>query len=647
MTGFAARLLVVLLMVLWSGCQADRHSPEPPTDSDVQVASRDEASSTRLTGRVQLEGAPDHSGIQVYVPGTSLVAFTDERGRFTMSIDRPSTTVQLVARIAGFQPDTVFRASPSDLSATSSIRLERVITLQRQPRETAPFPALAGVDLHGRFRIPDQISTSTLSFRECAIWIEGTPYRTIAQDDGTFLLWNLPPGSYELRVRMPGFVPVRRSVHLGAEESRHRLQIDLEPTGTDPLERIVTGRVRFAGTESATTPAFNRVRIRVTGHPEFTTIPEADGSFRLAGLPAEPVTLEARAEGFSTAFSPTIDMSRRTRATLELVLKAAPQGKPYASLRGEVIKNITDLDDSSGVRVALVGSTISATTDAMGRFIMNDIPPGSYVVLAQAEGFEDARRGPVELQAGQQYELQGILLEPIRDHPRVLATDPPDGTRNVLIRRQVPVTIRFSKQMDPASLEDAIRVRPSISYRLLTGRSAPELDADQVRLLLVGGRGPRPLQFETTYRIQIAETAVDFEGVPLEEPFSMRLTTGGPAVIGTDPPDSGMMDSGSPSNPVTIFFNAPIESRSVTLDAFLIRPREPINPNLALFTDPATGWSHLNLTKFWQPGMRYRITLRNRIRTRDNDRLDNVPYEFIFQTPQWREYPIPLVPEAR
>lgn len=71
----------------------------------------------------------------------------------------------------------------------------------------------------------------------------------------------------------------------------------------------------------------------------------------------------------------------------------APEPKPTAGF-GSIAGNVTDDEEVpvSNVDVGLVGTNVLAKSDAAGRFTFNGIEPGTYQVLAQKFGYEQASK---------------------------------------------------------------------------------------------------------------------------------------------------------------------------------------------------------------------------------------------------------------
>jgi hypothetical protein len=218
----------------------------------------------------------------------------------------------------------------------------------------------------------------------------------------------------------------------------------------------------------------------------------------------------------------------------------------------------------------------------------------------------------------------------------VLEVNPADGARDVIVRREVPVLIRFNKKMNPASLAAALSLPPAVAYRIETGRDAPDTDYDLLRVVLLSGAGASPpARYRTRYTLTLDTAARDFEGLNLQEPFRASFTTGAAAVIGTRPENGGTLTNLAPTNPVVILFNAPLDHSTVGDRSLRIRPRLPMSPNLRITEDAQTGWSRVEIQATWQADTSYDITLQG-VRTAANEPLANTPYTLRFKTAKLR-----------
>jgi hypothetical protein len=226
-----------------------------------------------------------------------------------------------------------------------------------------------------------------------------------------------------------------------------------------------------------------------------------------------------------------------------------------------------------------------------------------------------------------------MLLEQIRDYPTVISIAPADNARDVVVRREIPVTVRFSKKMKPDSLRKAIKIEPAVNYTVYAGKERGDTDYDLVRVILAGAGGDPVARFKTSYTITIDENAEDVEGLTLQEPFSASFRTGAAAVIATRPVDDERQVPVGMAEPIEIFFNASMDPTSLGADCLRIRPAITSGaPVVSSRTDPQTGWTRMLIQSDWQPDTRYEVTILKQARTNRREGLENTPYTFRFQT---------------
>lgn len=82
----------------------------------------------------------------------------------------------------------------------------------------------------------------------------GTPYGTVAQEDGEFLIENVPVGAYKLRVSNIGYLAHNQLIEVGAEE-RLVLSVSLESDPTSSVDEVViTGTLKEVNRRESPVP---------------------------------------------------------------------------------------------------------------------------------------------------------------------------------------------------------------------------------------------------------------------------------------------------------------------------------------------------------------------------------------------------------
>lgn len=628
-----ARCIVPVMLwgFLWLiACGGSSDSVRDDTQTQG-AANNTQAASVSVIGLVELSDNNDASGIHVYLPGTSLACYTDSDGNYTLP-DVPAGRYDLMARLDGYQPILISQLTIPEVNEAAVLKQPKAMLLrQRQNARTMraegdalPAGALRGLVTLGRSSEPQSAGTNG------TIILEDTPYRTVTDETGQFYFWQLPAGTYTLRAEAPRHRSYRSTVRVLPGEEPSTLTINLLPEPT--ANRRLIGRVDLTDIAGEPSVDFDLVTVQLLGYPEYTQTPTNDGSFAFNALEAGRYQVQAMAESFLPTAPMTVDLSDVPEVEIRLSLRQAEDLTGTASISGVVIRNDDGQLDSSGIQVALAGTSHLAITDAFGEFNMDRILPGEYTLLAQKAGYLTLEYGPLTLEAGQALELPPLALELDQEFPVVMKTDPEDDARDLLVRRELPVFVRFSKKMEPRSLRAAVSISPAVDFVVYAGRELPETDFDLMKIVLVGGNGERSAQLQTRYTVTIGTEAVDQEGLALEEPYRFSFTTGDPAVIGTYPDDGGRLNDLSPGSSLIVYFNAPMDHDSLTPKVIRMRPELPSEPLVYAEDDPETGWTQMRISGAWEPETEYRINIQRRARTAGRRALQNTPFEFTVNT---------------
>ncbi len=225
----------------------------------------------------------------------------------------------------------------------------------------------------------------------------------------------VPDGRFRVTASHPDYSSARAVLDLsgGARER----DFELVPMG------VITGVVRRESDESRVPGAsvtWSRQRMFEVPHGGRVTINERGGSVRtddqgkfvIRGLPPGTVSLAARAPGLATA-APTqvpVAMAEHIEGIEVWTVEAA-------DIRGRVVARSPEDPDAPGLGGALVKATarygpdVSTTTDEHGNFTIEGLLPGSYSLLAEAEGFSaDGEPTQIEID-GPDPDATPILLE--------------------------------------------------------------------------------------------------------------------------------------------------------------------------------------------------------------------------------------------
>lgn len=640
-TAPALLLLVTALGLAACGPPAKRGQ----TSASATAAAAGARPEFEVRGRLSLSGRSDHSGVQVYVPGSSLVAMTDSLGRYTITGLRPGVH-EILAQHSGYLRQKIARVEFDEYSDTAPFYLPDA-SLLVDPAAGGAVAAFGSVT--GIVRVhPDSMAEGETDLSRAVVEFKDTAMRTVADTNGRFNLWNVTPGEYRLVVRLDGFPahesPVR--VLAGSKPTTLDIELSLDDSAGGPRE--ITGQIEIYRLDGGLTTDYGGVRVELVELPGRAAPVGADGTFRFGRLAGKVYHIQASADGFAPSEPVEIDLTDVPSMDVTLTIaQLPPPPETPGVIRGVAIRDSDSVSDMSGITVAVAGTSTVALTNREGGYVLNGIPPGTYDLLFQTQGFESVTLTGVEVPPATEITVQTVFLQPVIERPRVVMTDPPEGARDVLVGPELRIMVRFSKPMDPASLARNVRLTPDLEYELLAGRGNRFTDSDSMMIVVNGRSRSRPLEYGAKIEVVIAASASDIEGITMETPFRLRFEMGRAAIVDTTPADGEKNADLSPFTPVQIRFNAPVDSRSLTARDVRIRPSSVGIPTLNFLQDGITGWTTVQVSAQWTPDTQYEITLSKRIKTATGQTIDNTPYSFKFRTPEFADfganYRIPVV----
>lgn len=198
-------------------------------------------------------------------------------------------------------------------------------------------------------------------------------------DDGSYILSDLPPGTYTLTATKDGFFPEALT---GIVVVRGNVTNNVNFTLTEKPTRIY-------GTVKSGTYLQPKVNVSVVGTNIFN-FTDVEGDYSLENLTAGTYTISAQLEGYALAQVPNVvlPVGGQVRVDIELI------ALPGAIVRGEVL----NLDTSAplvSVTVTIIGpdgKQFTKETNFEGQFEFTMLADGNYTLQFQATGFQ-----PVEV----------------------------------------------------------------------------------------------------------------------------------------------------------------------------------------------------------------------------------------------------------
>lgn len=229
-------------------------------------------------------------------------------------------------------------------------------------------------------------------------------YSAVSAGDGSFQLEHLPAGRFDLAAKAEGYAPLTvRGLALGERPEAKDLGTMvlvpgavLEGVVVDAKGRPLSGAAVWARKSAEAGMSGFGDLPRNPGEREVRT--GSDGRFTLDDLtPGEAVDLSVRLAGYVAGSQRrlTVPHEGPVRVVLELA----------AGVSGRVVDEAGEPVVGATVSVLVVGSFFGGrqgTSDAEGRFRVDDLDAGKMTVIAQAIGFLDGEQQVIELAHGKE-----------------------------------------------------------------------------------------------------------------------------------------------------------------------------------------------------------------------------------------------------
>ncbi|MFL6203072.1 MAG: carboxypeptidase regulatory-like domain-containing protein [Thermoanaerobaculia bacterium] len=352
-------------------------------------------------------------------------------------------------------------------------------------------------------------------------------FAATADANGRFELPDLPPGTFNLTARGSGFAPTAvpgLSIPAGAGAA------DL---GTVTLIRGVALEGYVAGPDGRPVEGAQVSLTEATGDPMAAlgrggeppaAITGLDGFFRVEDRRAgETVDVEVRRSGYAKGGAPGVQVPSEEPVRIVLRPSSAvegrtvdPDGKPVPGAR--ILINPTAPTAMGRGMVVFIAETLLQTTSGDdGSFRVEDVPPGTYELQAQATGRESASQTNLEVLPGQDRRGVEVVLPPGAVlEGRVLAPGgrPVPGARVSLVESDTGMGLMRFRSSDARADGDGRYRLDGVPPGTRLFRAASEGLREKVRELEVRA-GDNDLDFELEGGAEITGRVVDDDGTPV------------------------------------------------------------------------------------------------------------------------------------
>ncbi|MBI3736356.1 carboxypeptidase regulatory-like domain-containing protein, partial [Candidatus Sumerlaeota bacterium] len=281
--GISSAVILICAAILASCGKA----PEPAAPREAPAAKP--SHEFEIEGRVLLTDSPDSSGIQVFIPGSSALAMTDEKGHFLLAGLSPGTK-QIRAQRPGYKPA---RLGEIEIPALSAPKRYVLPDVSMEPEGSVTGETKRGYgQIGGTIQLGSLESTGGETDLSLArVEVEGTPMRTFADKDGYFFFWNVEPGDYRIAVDMPGYPKVHAPISVAAGKEPTLVSINLSEGAFEQEPREITGQVELTDLEDSPVTDYSGVTVFLRELPDRKITVNPDGTFQIGSLAAQSYTL--------------------------------------------------------------------------------------------------------------------------------------------------------------------------------------------------------------------------------------------------------------------------------------------------------------------------------------------------------------------
>jgi len=314
--------------------------------------------------------------------GTAPLEKTDPAGRFEV-VGLEAGTYRVIARHDRFAPGVlagVLLERAGEVQADVVLERGVPVTGRLVGASELPVAGRASIDELGGSRTPRSLSDVL---------------RAEAGEDGVFRIEGVPAGSHVLVATAPGHSTQRVDVQVRPKDGLADLGDVFLETGL-----VIRGRV----SDKDGSPIAD-AQIRGFQPRTFATSPaearsEADGTFAIGGLAPGGYRLIASAPGYGSVDKP----AEAGAEDVELVLRPAGEiagqvvdeaGRPIEAFR----VSAQPASRESG-RIVMMGHDGRSFADSAGRFVLEEVAEGTYVVQATAPDRASASASDVKVTGG-------------------------------------------------------------------------------------------------------------------------------------------------------------------------------------------------------------------------------------------------------
>lgn len=306
--------------------------------------------------------------------------------------------------------------------------------------------------------------------------------RTVTNAQGHFECF-APSGRYDIVFSAPGYAPVTYTgIEVANQESR---QVTEAPIVLWPDRGALSGHIFATSLATGTRAPAVGASVALNDHAMIHA--DQNGAFSITDLVPGSYSLTISQEGFEPVSQSDVRIRGGETTQLQDINLHPLRG---GTLQGRIL--LAGENVHQGITVSVSGVTQVAVTDALGNFVMTDVPAGPHQVLARRDGFLQSNALMILISPDTITTLPDVTLLPW--HGDFVINFGAQFTN----RRQV--TLRLN-----ATDATLMRISESSSFRQADGTEISYIAYDpQPDWLLSSGDGPKTLHVQFQNRNHVS-----------------------------------------------------------------------------------------------------------------------------------------------
>jgi YVTN family beta-propeller protein len=364
-------LFIFLGLAFFLSCGKLEHKSPYDPDSPLSLQAKG-----KISGRVILEESDDNSGVIVSLKGTSLTSISDKDGNWAI------TEV----------PQGRYTIAVSKENWEYSEPMDAEVGIGEEVFAGEIFLKRLRGSLSGKIVLEEAEEHSG-----ALISVQGTPFAGFSNRDGNFIISGVPTGTYDILISRSGY---EEKELLGVKVSANSI---IDVGGGSPISILLQrGEVEgYAFLEGESDHSGILVSVEGSGK---TGITDSYGHYIISLIPVGKYNITFTKDRFEKKIITDVVVSKNQTTPVEDVLMLVSRGSIIgkASLEGS--------SDHSGILITVEGTSYTGMTNSSGDYLIQNIPVGTYNLVATKYGYEGVRVSNIQVEANKTTSAPSITL---------------------------------------------------------------------------------------------------------------------------------------------------------------------------------------------------------------------------------------------